>query len=641
MTVRRRQTARPVPLALAVEPLDTRALLTTLIALVDTGVNLANAADAAYYDFTYAYNAVTGQTAAQAGNAVVQDQSLPQHNGHGPNVADQIVAGIIAAESAPGASAADVKIMPVVDSFPTAQNGINIPNTALINGVLWAADHGAAVINLSVESNFDPSINLPNGTPFYLSQAIAYAQSKGAVVVTAAGNGALDAPYPQGPAINVDTQVSYPIYAADPAASNASPPPTNLIVAAALDAAGNLTPESNWGPNHVNLGAPTNATGDTSYAAGYTSGVAGVVDAVLGAYASPTNVVNAVEGSVTPRPQSVGAWSTTGGAINPAGAVAAALGEAGNWSFEFGPRYASPQPGYTEVSNFSWYNPTQGYGWVNGAAIGNVTVRGPVADAAPLTQQFVYGQDLVFRVDLPNGTYNVAPTLGDVHSYGYSYAMDVMLQGRQVDTVVAAPNQVDARGYLATVVDGTLSLEIKGLNQAGTAGFAALDALTITPASTALLYTFGPADAPAAAGYTQVSNFSWYTPSQGFGWQPDAILGNVVDRGPLTNANAVTRDFVYGKNLDFQAALPNGIYTVTPILGDLHSDGYASTMRVTLQGVQVADTLVPQNSVDVSSYTAVVTNGTLTLDVQGLARPGSDGYAKIDGLVINAGPQAR
>ena len=78
-------------------------MLSTLIALVDSGVDLQSATDSPYYDFTSAYDAYNQETASQYGTQVVQDTSL-QH-GHGATVADSIVQGIIAAESQPGAAA--------------------------------------------------------------------------------------------------------------------------------------------------------------------------------------------------------------------------------------------------------------------------------------------------------------------------------------------------------------------------------------------------------------------------------------------------------------------------------------------------------------------------------------------------------
>ena len=100
------------------------------------------------------------------------------------------------------------------------------------------------------------------------------------------------------------------------------PVPTNVIVAAAVDAAGNLTSVSSWGPQHVDLGAYTNSQGFTSYSAGYTSGVAGVIADLLPPATLRQDVIKVIDQTVTPHAQSVGAWSKTGGIINPAAAVA-------------------------------------------------------------------------------------------------------------------------------------------------------------------------------------------------------------------------------------------------------------------------------------------------------------------------------
>ena len=204
--------------------------------------------------------------------------------------------------------------MPIRDT----SSGISISTNALIEGVYWAADHGAAVINLSVQySGGDPYIS-DNSDPHngaFLSQAILYAQTKGAVVVTASGNSSS----------NIDSSWLFPIDADDPSNHDVNPLPTNLIVAAAVDSSGNLTSQSNWGPVHVDLGASTTTTGETSYAAGYTSGVAGVISALLPPNHTAQAVTTDVLTTVNLHSQSVGSWSTTGGNISPAGAVAKAI----------------------------------------------------------------------------------------------------------------------------------------------------------------------------------------------------------------------------------------------------------------------------------------------------------------------------
>ena len=132
--------------------------------------------------------------------------------------------------------------------------------------------------------------------------------------------------------MNIDGVVIYPVYADNPLDTNASPVPTNVIVAAAVDASGNLTSVSSWGPENVDLGAYSNSEGATSYSAGYTSGVAGVIADLLPPDHTAQDVINVIDQTVTPHAQSVGAWSKTGGMINPAGAVAQVIRPESRWT---------------------------------------------------------------------------------------------------------------------------------------------------------------------------------------------------------------------------------------------------------------------------------------------------------------------
>ena len=60
------------PATPCLEVIETRPLLSTLVALVDYGVDLNNSNDSRYYDLADAFNAYTGQLASQAGDGVVQ-----------------------------------------------------------------------------------------------------------------------------------------------------------------------------------------------------------------------------------------------------------------------------------------------------------------------------------------------------------------------------------------------------------------------------------------------------------------------------------------------------------------------------------------------------------------------------------------
>jgi type VII secretion-associated serine protease mycosin len=133
------------------------------VAVVDTGVR------GDHEDL--APNMLQGKDFVQSGGNGWNDQ-----NGHGTHVA-----GIIAAAANNGrgiaGGAPGVKILPVrvLDA-----NGSGYSSNVAA-GVIWAADQGARVINLSLGGTLPSS-----GT----REAIKYANKKGAIVLAAAGNGA-------------------------------------------------------------------------------------------------------------------------------------------------------------------------------------------------------------------------------------------------------------------------------------------------------------------------------------------------------------------------------------------------------------------------------------------------------------------
>jgi subtilisin family serine protease len=135
------------------------------IAIVDTGVDLTNA-DLA--------------PVLLPGRNFVTPAMQPQDdgvNGHGTHVA-----GIAAASTNDGIGMAGVasgaRILPVkvLDATENGEDGI------VAQGIVWAADQGARVINLSMEGAPDEPC------PQAMTDAIAYARSKDVVVVAAAGN---------------------------------------------------------------------------------------------------------------------------------------------------------------------------------------------------------------------------------------------------------------------------------------------------------------------------------------------------------------------------------------------------------------------------------------------------------------------
>jgi type VII secretion-associated serine protease mycosin len=147
----------------------TKGAETVDIAVLDTGVDLSHPDLAARLTTGFDF--------------VNNDPDPADDQGHGT-----MVAGVAAAEAGNGRGIAGAawmaRIMPV-KVLDSAGEGSDATISA---GVVWAADHGAEVINLSLGGPPDAEI---------LRAAVAYAISKGSVVVAAAGNdGSMGPTYP-------------------------------------------------------------------------------------------------------------------------------------------------------------------------------------------------------------------------------------------------------------------------------------------------------------------------------------------------------------------------------------------------------------------------------------------------------------
>ncbi len=157
------------------------------VAVVDTGVDATNPDLSG--QVLNGKSFLTGASGASALNPKVDTC------GHGTHVSGTIAAlannGIGVAGAAPG-----VKILPVKVMNSALQCSGYSSDVA--NGIKWAADNGAKVINLSLGGTGDDRAQ---------DLAITYARSKGVVVVAAAGNNHGPAKTCGGPGTNA---VSYP-----------------------------------------------------------------------------------------------------------------------------------------------------------------------------------------------------------------------------------------------------------------------------------------------------------------------------------------------------------------------------------------------------------------------------------------------
>ncbi len=214
------------------------------VAVVDTGV------DGGHPDL--AGRVAPGVSFVGTGGTAQLGGGATDPNGHGTHVA-----GIAAAGAQDGVGIVGVapfaRILPVrvLDSTGSGSS------SAVAAGITWAVDNGAEVINLSLGGSYSGAI----------ATAVDYAESRGVVVVAAAGNtGATDS-------------VMYPAALA------------TVIAVASHDADGSLSPFSSQGPQ-VDVAAPGSSIVSTFPGAQWrlmqgtsmaTPHVAGTVALMLGA----------------------------------------------------------------------------------------------------------------------------------------------------------------------------------------------------------------------------------------------------------------------------------------------------------------------------------------------------------------------
>ncbi len=220
-------------------------------------------------------------------------------HGHGPGDSEGVM-GI----------APEAKILPVrvilEDTDPKRKQARASRGGALAQGIRWAADHGADVINLSLGD--DSKTAHPDANE---DQAIQYALAKGIVVVASAGNSGQHG---------------------DPASYPAAYP--GVIAVAAVNSMGNRASFSTerW---YADVGAPgvdvVIADPDRHYYEGWGTSaasayVSGVVALVRSAYPrlSPVQVKALLEDTTSDRPSGGRDDAVGSGLVDPAAALAAA-----------------------------------------------------------------------------------------------------------------------------------------------------------------------------------------------------------------------------------------------------------------------------------------------------------------------------
>jgi hypothetical protein len=361
-----------------------------IVAVIDSGV-LANHQD-------LAGSVLPGKDYVTAGSDGRIDP-----NGHGTHVAGVIAAHVNNGLGIAG-GAPDARILPI--RVLDANGGGVASNVA--KAIIWAADHGARVISLSLGGGQAPGVE----------QAIHYANSKRAVVIAAAGNGGdsgnapmYPAAYPNAIAVAaVDTNLKHPSFSNHGKYVDISAPGVGIT--------------STWGSSPS---AYASATG-TSMATPYVAAAAAVI---LGAHpsfgaAKVTQMLKSTARDLGPG----GVDPYFGhGLINPHAALAASVPRPKNFGAKGNGYWITSSDGRVRA-----YGKAKSYGDLGGTALG-----------API----------VASARTPDGKgYWLAGADGSVYSFGNAGYYGSM-GGRPLNSpIVGMAATPTGRGYILLGADG-------------------------------------------------------------------------------------------------------------------------------------------------------------------------------------------
>ncbi|WP_418608309.1 PA14 domain-containing protein [Georgenia sp. SUBG003] len=317
----------------------------------------------------------------------------------------------------------------------------------------------------------------------------------------------------------------------------------------------------------------------------------------------------------------------------------------------FGPSSAPLSDGWVRESGLA-YSDERGFGWLDAGTGQPVDRTVATRYRATATTGIEYPSDNrlksfafldnasqpaytdgVWEYEVPNGTYEVAVSVGDAGFLDSTHG--VAAEGQPVIASFvptgAVPFQTGVR--TVTVTDGKLSVTNTGtntkVNWVSITGDG-LDPVDPPPAGEEVQIAFGPESAPLTAGWTREAGQA-FSDARGFGWI-DADTGQPVDRTVATRYRATAtggiaypsddrlKSFAFLDNATqsytngtWEHALGNGTYSVEVSVGDA---GFLdSTHGLAVEGVELIDGFAPTGTAPfaAASATVEVSDGRLSL----------------------------
>lgn len=210
--------------------------------------------------------------------------------------------------------------------------------------------------------------------------------------------------------------------------------------------------------------------------------------------------------------------------------------------FDFGTATSPVLSDYTRVSESMLYTPELGYGLDQAVAS---RLRSGIAGSDDMTSDFVLGLSYTFKVDLPNGQYDVTAYSGDLTGSGTTKTT-FTLEGVTAGSI-SAKAAVASATYRTTVSDGQLTVGVTGSGAGGYLnGLVIQQVVEQPPAAPAGLTVIGLASSSVSlawGGVPEAASYSVYR-SSSVDSEP-TLIGQATSTSYTDNAVTVGSGYTY------------------------------------------------------------------------------------------------